>query len=75
MLDYPYFQKSFEIISVDVRKQQALHPDRKEIQQMFFTGNIEKNATMVFILEEVKKYILDFSQGTMSAFGIYFLLI
>ena len=36
------------------------------IQQITFTGNLDRaeGTWMVFILEEVKETILDFSQGT-----------
>ena len=43
--------------------------DPKAIQQIDFTGNLDwiRNATIFFILEEVKETISDFSQGTMKA--------
>ena len=46
--------------------QQALNVDPKVIQQIDFTGNLEKagNTTVVFILEGVKETILNFPQGT-----------
>ena len=46
--------------------QQALNVDPKLIQQIDFTGNLEKagNTTVVFILEGVKETILNFPQGT-----------
>ena len=46
--------------------QQALNVDPKVIQQIDFTGNLEKagNTTVVFILERVKETILNFPQGT-----------
>ena len=36
----------------------------KAIQQVNFTGNLDRLATMFFIIEEEKETILDFSQGT-----------
>ena len=35
--------------------QQKLHADPKAIQQNNFTGNIEKEWSMFFIIEEVKE--------------------
>ena len=54
------------MIATDLSKQQALDADRKGIQQINFTGNLEQfgNTKMFFILEEVKETALDFSQGT-----------
>ena len=38
------------------------------MQQINFTGNLEKNngATMFFIIEGAKETVLDFSQGTVN---------
>ena len=45
-----------------------LDADPKAIQQINFTGNLERDegATMFFIIEEAKETILDFSQGTVK---------
>ena len=47
-------------------KQQALDSDRKAIQQINFTANLDHavNTGIQFILEEEKEAVLDFSQGT-----------
>ena len=52
------------MIAIDLSKQQALDANPKAIQQIHFTGNLEENATMFFIIEEAKETILDFSQVT-----------
>ena len=53
------------MISIDLSKQQALDADSKAIKQTNFTGNLaregNKNTSMVFIIEEAKETILDFS--------------
>ena len=70
LLDYPFFRENYNgIIATDLSKQQAFDADSKPIQQVNFTGNIDRtrNAIMFFVLEEVKETILDFSQGTMKA--------
>ena len=53
------------MIAVDLSKQEALDFDLKAIQQINFTGNLDRagNTRVYFILEEVKETVLDFSQG------------
>ena len=65
LLDYPYFIETYKIIAVDLSKQKALDFDPKAIQQINFTGNLDRagNTRVYFILEEAKKTVLDFSQG------------
>ena len=57
------------MIGKDLSKQKALDADMKAIQQIKFTRNsdLAASATMFFIIEEVKKIILDFSQGTVKS--------
>ena len=68
MLDYPYFKKYYKLISVDLSKQQKLDADPKTIQQINFTGNLDRaeSSTMFFIIEEAKETVLDFSKGTVQ---------
>ena len=68
MLDYNYFKSNYKTIAKDLSKQQALDADPKAIQPITFPGNLEKNETIVFIIEEVKEIFLDFSQGTVKIF-------
>ena len=58
------FQRKYEVIAIDLSKQQALDADHKAIQQTNFTRNLNRLGmkTMFFIPEEVKETILDFSQ-------------
>ena len=58
------------MIAIDLSKQQALDPFPKAIQQIDFTGNLnrDRNTTMVLITEEAKESILDFSQRTVRIF-------
>ena len=60
--DYNYFQKYYKIIAINLSKQQALDADPKAIQQINFTGNLEGQWAIVFIIEEAKETVLDFSQ-------------
>ena len=76
MLDYNYFKNYYKIIAIDLSKQEALDADPKEIHQINFSENLaqEADTTMFFIIEEAKKTVLDFSQGTVKVFSFYFLL-
>ena len=53
---------------MDLSKQQAHDIDSKEIQQISFTANLDRewNTTMFFIIEEAKETILGFSQETVK---------
>ena len=68
LLDYPYFIETYKMIAVDLSKEKALGFDPKAIQQINFTGNLDRegNTRVYFILEEVKETVLDFSQGTVK---------
>ena len=77
MLDNSYFKKYYKLISVHLRKKQKLDVDVKEIQQINFTGNLNRaeGSPMFFINEEGKETVLDFSKGTVKVLWLYFLLI
>ena len=68
LLDYTYFKKYYKMIAIDLSKQQALDADPRAIQQINFTGNLDRdrNTRFYFILEELKKTIFAFSQGTVK---------
>ena len=64
LLDYPFFIETYKLIAVDLSKQKSLDFDPKAIQQINFTGNLNRANTRVYcILEEAKENVLDFSQG------------
>ena len=65
LLDYPYFIKTYKIITADLSKQKALDFDPKAIQQINFTANLDRagNTRVYFILEEAKETVLHFSRG------------
>ena len=60
-LDYPYFKENYKLIAIDLSKQQALDANPKAIQQINFTGNLDRprQTTLFFIIEEAKETILD----------------
>ena len=74
LLDYTYFKKYYKLISIDLSKQQKLDIDPKAIQQIYFSGNLDRagNTQMFFIIEEAKETVLNFSKGTV---WFYFVLI
>ena len=65
-LDYNYFKKCYKMIAIDLSNHQARDADPKAMQQINFTGNLDRdgNTTIFFILKEAKESILYFSQGT-----------
>ena len=42
LLDYPYFKENYTLIAIDLRKQQALDAGPKIIQEIVFTGNLNR---------------------------------
>ena len=54
------------MISIDLIKRQVLDADLKRMQQINFTGKVDRpgNITMFFIIEEAEETILNFLQGT-----------
>ena len=68
LLDYPYFKKYYKLIAIDLSKQQKLDADPKAIQQINFTGYLDRaeGAAMFFVIEEAKETVLDFSKGTVK---------
>ena len=61
MLDL--FKEHYKLVVIDLNKLQKLDADPKAIQQVNFTGNLERdeNTQMFFITEEAKDTILDFT--------------
>ena len=58
------------MIAIDLSKQQQLDAYQKAIQQTNFTENLKQernaNTTMLFIIEEAKETVLDFSRGNLN---------
>ena len=57
LLDYPHFKEHYGLIAIDLSKQQGLDANAKAIQQISFTGSLERagNTTMFFVAEEAKE--------------------
>ena len=68
MLGYSYFKDYYNMIAIDLNKQQVLDANPRAIQQIDFTVNLDiaGNTTMFFIIEEAKETYFDFSQGTVK---------
>ena len=66
LLDYPYFKENYKMIAIDLSRQNELDADPRAIQQINFTANLDRdgNTTILFITEEEKESIFEFSQGT-----------
>ena len=66
LLDYLYFKSYYELIAIDLSKQQKLDSEPKAKQENNFTRNLDRTecATIFLIIEEAKETILDFSTGT-----------
>ena len=62
LLDYPYFEKYYKLIAIDLNKQQKLDADSKAIQKINFTGNQQSFS----ILKKQKKLFYIFSQPTVK---------
>ena len=65
---FDYFKNYYKRIAIDLSKQQAFDADPKAIQQINFSGSVEQEATIFFIIEEAKETVSDFSQGTIKVF-------
>ena len=55
LLDFNYFKNYYKMIAIDLSKQQALDADPKAIQQINFTGNLNRgqnvnNNTIMFLI-------------------------
>ena len=66
LLDYTCFKEHYKVIAIYLSKQKKLDADPKATQQINFTGNLEKNASISSIIKEVKETILSFSRGTVK---------
>ena len=55
MLDYPYFEKHYKLIAIDLIKQKVVDTDLKETEQIYFTEKLDREPTVFFIIEEAKE--------------------
>ena len=55
--DCNYFKNYYKIKTIDLSKQRTLDTNTKAIQQINFTGNLARQATIFFIVEEEKETV------------------
>ena len=57
LLNYPYFKVHYQVIAINLSKQQALDADPRVTEQISFTGNLDSagEKAMFFFLEKQKK--------------------
>ena len=63
LLDYDYFKKYYNLIAIDLSKQQLLQENKDLIQQINFIGRLTKAANVFIIIEKKENAILEFSQN------------
>ena len=63
LLDFDYFKKYYELIAIDLSKQEVLQENEDLIQQMNFVGRIEEAVNIFVIIEKKEHTILEFSQN------------
>ena len=56
------------MIAIDLSRQNKLDPDPRAIQRINFTANLDRagNTTILFIIEEAKEFISEFSKSTVK---------
>ena len=61
-------REDYKMIATDLRKQQALNAEPRAIQQINFTGNLDRagDTKMFFIYEKIKETGLNFPLGTVK---------
>ena len=60
MLDYQYFKDHYQLIVVDLSKQNKLDADSRAIQQTEFYGMSKPNSKVCTILEKSIETMLEF---------------
>ena len=68
LLDYDYFKKYYNLIVIDLNKQQVLQENEDLIQQINFIGRLENAANAFIIIEKKENTILEFSQRFINFF-------
>ena len=63
LLDYDYFKKYYNLIAIDLSKQQVLQENKDLIQQINFIGRLTKAAKVFIIIEKKENAILEVSQN------------
>ena len=64
LLDYQYFKDHYNLIAIDLSKQEELDADSRAIQKIKFYGMLKTNSQVCTVLEKSKETNLQFSKGT-----------
>ena len=64
LLDYDYFKKNYQLITVDLSKQRELDADPQTIQKIEFIGMLKIRSNVFTILEKSRETILEFYKRT-----------
>ena len=72
-----FLKKYDKLIPINLSKQKKLDADPKSIQNINYTGNLDRaeSSTMLFITEEAKETVLDFSKGIFKVLWFCFTLV
>ena len=65
LLDFAYYKENYRLIVIDLSKQTKL----KDLQQINFIGNIERQnngVTIFFIIEKSEETTFEFSQNSVN---------
>ena len=61
LLDYDYFKKHYNLIAIDLSKQQVLQENKDLIQQINFIGRLTEAANVFIIIEKKENTIIESS--------------
>ena len=61
LLDYDYFKKHYNLIAIDLSKQQVLQKNKDLIQQINFIGRLTEAANVFIIIEKKENTIIESS--------------
>ena len=64
LLDYQYFKDHYNLIAIDLSKQNELDADSRAVQQIEFYGMLKTNSQVSTVLEKSRETTLQFSKGT-----------
>ena len=69
-------KKNYNLNTIDLSKQQKLDANPKAMQQINYTGNLNRaeDAKMFFITEKTKETVLDFSKETVIMISVCFII-
>ena len=70
MLDYQYFKDHYNLIEVNLSKQEELDADSRAVQQIEFYGMLKTNSQVCSVLEKSKETMLEFYKGRSKALSI-----